>query len=383
MRPLLPGLVLLAAVLAAVPARPGPPRVEAARPPEGAIQPQAVTDADGGVHLVAFRGETRGGDLYYYRRAPGQGWSEPIRVNSRPGDAVAAGTIRGGQLALGRRGRVHVVWFGAGPPGGGHGGARLQYARLNDAGRAFEAGRNLMGGTRMLDGGPSVAADAEGRVWVVWHAGDGQSEAEGARRLWIARSTDDGRTFAPEAPAWGDPTGACACCSVKAFADRRGQLFILYRSAQEKVHRDMYLLTSTDHGATFRGERVDRWQVPTCPMSSEAFAEGPRGVVAAWETAGQVYLARVGPGTAAPRATVAPGSGPNRKHPALAINGAGEMLLAWTEGTAFNRGGDLAWQVFDADGRPMGARGKIAGGVPVWGLPSAVARPDGTFLLLH
>jgi hypothetical protein len=59
------------------------------------------------------------------------------------------------------------------------------------------------------------------------------------------------------------------------------------------------------------------------------------------------------------------------------------MLLAWTEGTGWERGGDLAWQVYDAAGRPTRERGRLAGGVPVWGLPTAVASPDGRFLIFH
>ena len=35
-------------------------------------------------------------------------------MNSQAGSAVAAGTIRGAHLALGRKGRVHVAWNGSG-----------------------------------------------------------------------------------------------------------------------------------------------------------------------------------------------------------------------------------------------------------------------------
>src|SRR5689334_7855269 len=84
-----------------LPAAAGPSRVEVLQTPNGGIQPQAVTDAGGTLHLLYFNGEAGAGDLFYQRRAPGQsGWSEPGRVNGVPGSAVATGTIRGGQLAL-------------------------------------------------------------------------------------------------------------------------------------------------------------------------------------------------------------------------------------------------------------------------------------------
>ena len=58
------------------------------------------------------------------------------------------------------------------------------------------------------------------------------------------------------------------------------------------------------------------------------------------------------------------------------------MLLAWTEGTGWNRGGALAWQVYDKAGKVTEA-GRRDAAIPVWGLPSVVAEPDGRFVILH
>ncbi len=119
-------------------------------------------------------------------------------------------------------------------------------------------------------------------------------------------------------------------------------------------------------------------------MSSEALVEGPNGVLAAWETQGQVKFGRVDPQSGGLTGVhAAPGTGSNRKHPALAVNRAGETLFAWTEGTGWNRGGALEWQLYDAAGRPLPERGRLEGGIPVWGLAAAAAKPDGTFLLIH
>jgi hypothetical protein len=114
-----------------------------------------------------------------------------------------------------------------------------------------------------------------------------------------------------------------------------------------------------------------------------ALVQGPSGVVAAWETDGQIYFARRKAGTTTfTEPQPAPGEGQGRKHPALAINASGEMLLAWTEGTGWQKGGALAWQVFDKDGKPTGARGRVDEGIPVWGLPTAVVAPGG-FTIIH
>lgn len=369
------------------PAPAGRERIEILKTPNGGIQPQAVTDTHGKLHLLYFKGEPGGGDLFYVAREAGKiEWSAPLRVNSEPGTAVAMGTIRGGQLALGKNDRVHVVWFGSSKASerGPEKSAPLLYSRLNDARTTFEPQRNLMQFTSALDGGPSVAADSAGNVYAAWHGAETPGGGEVARRLWVARSKDDGKTFSRESAAWSEPTGACACCGAKAFADSRGTLYVLYRAATEKVDRDIYLLTSTDHGARFQGARLDRWKINACPMSSEALVETPGGVLAAWETNGQVSYAEIDPKTLKASPTVSPPGGGGRKHPSVARSARGETLLAWAEGTGWQRGGALAWQLFDRGGRPVaGGSGRLENGIPAWSLPTLVARPDGGFTLIH
>ena len=152
----------------------------------------------------------------------------------------------------------------------------MLYTRLNDKGDAFEPQRNLIQNRPGLDGGGSVAADQEGNVYVAWHApkdgkgesgrpvhghgpahlkerkghadhhvhdphaGHGQAHSKEAhghgeanRYVWVARSNDDGHTFAPEIAANAKPTGVCACCGMRIFADAGGRVFILYRGATE------------------------------------------------------------------------------------------------------------------------------------------------------
>lgn len=361
--------------------------VELLRAPHGGIQPQAAIDSHGVLHLVYLAGDPGAADVYYVRRAPGaEGWSPPLRVNTHPGSAIAIGTIRGAQLALGRNGRVHVVWNGSDRalPRNPTRGAPLLYTRMNGAGTGFEPERNLMQFTFGLDGGASVAADPFGDVDVVWHGQAGSGKGESSRRLWIARSTNGGKTFSREAPAYAEPTGACGCCGARAFADRHGSVYALYRAATAGVDRDMILLTSRDRGARFEGTRLHHWKLNACPMSSESFAESPADVLAAWETRGQVYFTAIDPATLEPGSiTAAPGSGDDRKHPTVAGNARGETLLAWTEGTGWQKGGSLAWQLFDRSGKPMSDKGRLEGVVPVWGLATAVARPDGGFTIVY
>jgi hypothetical protein len=370
--------------------------VHVSRVPEGGLQPQAAVDREGVVHLLYYAGDPREGDLFYVK-STGAGFSQPLRVNSQPGSAIAMGTIRGGQLALGKDGRPHVAWNGsmkADPPGpvnpdSGKPGAPMLYARLDDSGKAFEPQRNLMGHSFGLDGGGSVAADASGDVYVAWH-GIGESEAKGTgkqgearRRVWIATSRDHGRTFAPEEKAWLRETGACGCCGMKIFADSRENVLALYRSATESVHRDIYLLISRDKGQSFDGRLLHKWEINACPMSSMDFAENADMIAAAWETGGQVYWTRIGKNSGhVGEPVAAPGVGKGRKHPRVAVNQESEVLFAWTEGTGWQKGGSLAYQIYDADGQPAREAAHLPG-VPAWGFGAVIARPDNRFSIFY
>jgi hypothetical protein len=367
--------------------------VRLVRVPHDGIQPEVAVDTRGVVHLLYFSGESRTGNLFYVRSTDhGSTFSNPIRVNSQEGSAIATGTIRGGQLAIGREGRVHVVWNGseaAQPPGlinpaSGQPSAPFLYARSNVEGTTFEPQRNLTRHSYGVDGGGSVAADDRGHVYAAWHAlAAGGGRGEDQRLVWIARSMDDGATFGQEEPAWREPTGTCSCCGLRLFAARSNLLYLLYRSATAVTHRDIYLLESSDQGRSFHGSRVQPWEIGACPMTSMSIASGASAILGAWETAGQVYFGAIDPKVARiPTPIPAPGDASTRKHPRLAVNANGDVLLVWTEGTAWERGGSLAWQVFDASGRATSDKG-IASGVPVWSFGAPIAGPDGRFVVLY
>src|SRR5262249_15724950 len=230
--------------------------------------------------------------------------------------------------------------------------------------------------------GISIAADAFGNVYAAWHA-TGAQPGEAHRRVYLACSADDGKTFSRERPVSPAELGACGCCGMRAFADNRGTLYVLYRDAAEAVHRDMTLLISTDHGDTFRSQTLSRSDLNACAMTTAFLTGALDGVAAAWEKAGEVYFTSVDNRTFVPGASVvAPGEGHSRKHPAVAVDRTGNTLLVWTEGTGWAKGGSLAWQLFDRGGKPLAASGS-APGVPVWGLPSVVSERSNSFTVFY
>ncbi len=369
------------------------PAVDVQRVPHGGIQPEVATGRDGVIHLVYFTGSPTAGDVFYVSSADGgRTFSGPLRVNSQPGSAIAAGTIRGAQVAAGPDGRVHVAWNGSDAalprglpnPKTRRAGSPMLYARSDARRSAFEPQRNLMTHTFDLDGGGSLAVDEDGAVYVAWHANDVAGEdGEASRRVWLARSSDGGATFAPEAAAWSEPTGACGCCGMRLFAAGQGRLHLLYRAATQQINRDVFALLSTDHGRTFTGARVHEWDINACPMTSMSFAASGSRVVAAWETDGQVLFKDLtGSQAATPPGPAGGSPAARRKHPRLAFGQDGSLLLAWTEGTAWNKGGSLAWQLYHASGQPSGPAGARPG-VPTWSLGAVAPRAAGGFVLFY
>ncbi len=363
------------------------PQVDVLRVPDGGIQPDAVVDAAGALHLVYLSGAPGASDVYYtHSRDGGRTFAPRVRVNSQPGSAIAMGTIRGAQLALGRDGRVHVVWNGSStadpkPPvrDGQKPGMPLLYAHTTRSGSAFEPQRNLMTSTRHLDGGSSVAADSAGNVFVAWHGNalDGP-EGEQARRVWLARSSDDGGTFSPEVAISPAETGTCGCCGLRIAASGHN-VQVLYRAATQMVHRDIHALRSSDRGRTFTAGKVDEWEIGACPMSSMAIVPGDTPIYA-WEHDGQVAFRAEGDRAFEPTAADTQVATARRKHPRLAVGKGGAVLMAWATGTGWNKGGAVGWQLF-ADGAPLGEV-QARDGLPVWSFPAVAAVGD-RFVLLY
>ena len=262
----------------------------------------------------------------------------------------------------------------------------MLYARLNDAGTAFEPQRNLMTKTFGLDGGGSVAADQEGNVYVAWHGKTvGAAKGEDGRQVWVTTSRNDGKTFAAEVPAFNKPTGACGCCGLNIFAGNNGNVYALYRAATEKVNRGIYLLVSEDRGMNFRGREIHPWKIGACPMSSMMLAAGPDGVLAAWQTKDQVYYAAVVESEstiAVSNPIAAPGEASRRKYPALAVNARGEKVFVWSDNAGWAKGGSLGWQVFNSQGKLSGGNAS-APAIPKWSFGAAFARADGGFTVLY
>lgn len=359
-------------------ARVVPSRVTLLATPNEGIQPQAAIDSHGTLHLIYFKGEASAGDLYYVSRTRDSArFSTPIRVNSQPGTVMATGSVRGGHLAIGRTGWIHVAWDAArAVEADGAKYTPMYYTRLAPPVDAFEPQRAI-GRPQYLDGG-TIAADQFGHVHLVWHA-PGAREGEAHREVFIASSSDDGAHFEAEKPLVAEG-GVCSCCAIAALADRAGRLNVLYRAATDNIHRDATWVVVD--GRSQHSERLGAWELNACPMTTFALAQAPDGLIGAWQTEHQIFFAALDPARATHATVQTVNATGTLAHPAVAVNRAGERLIAWTDGTAWARGGTMSWELRSAAGAREDGAEHVAP-VPVWGLVSAVARPDGSFVIVY
>jgi hypothetical protein len=374
-------LILLPMALLAAQSIQGAVRFE--RVPDAGIQPQVISE-NGKLHLLYFKGDAMGGDVFYATRAIGEtNFTKPIKVNQRAGSAIAAGTMRGPQMAVGANETVHVVWMGGNGAEkvsvGGTSATPLLYTRLANTKDQFEPERNILTHIAGLDGGQTVAADTNGNVYVIWHGAPPGTESEEERGLYVARSADGGKTFAREEQAKVPKRGACACCGIRAQMDASGSLHVLFRAAEAGVNRSELWLRSTNQGKDFEIVQEDPWKTATCPASSSSFDLRSTAQVGAWETDGRVVggLRREGK-----MVTLRPDGDRKQKHPNAAVNPRGEVLLTWVEDAGWGTTGTLVAQVFGSDGKPKDEKLRKEK-LPAWSFGTAYVERDADFVVLY
>ncbi|MDA3963564.1 MAG: hypothetical protein PF961_22490 [Planctomycetota bacterium] len=349
--------------------------------PNGEIQAQAATAPDGTHHLISVRGDPKSCDLFHRTLAPDGTWSAPKQVNSQPGSVIALGTVRGPHLAIDGTGRPHVSWMGsksALPKAPGNH-TPFMYTRLGEDG-TFEPQRNLIERAYGVDGGGTVAANAQGTVSVFWHAfGSSSNESD---RLVVQRvSTDGGATFSPETPLTEARSGACACCGMHALYLTDGGLLCAWRGAtNDGKDRGMWLALSSSGKTPAKASEIAPWTVSTCPMSTTHLAPRPGGAVLCWQTDQTLSLSFITEMKSSRPQPITQGGSP--KHPAVAAAADGTLCIAWVEGSGWNRGGKIRYRLFAADGTPLDAA-QDAGRCPAWSLPAVIAKADGTFTVIR
>jgi hypothetical protein len=213
--------------------------------------------------------------------------------------AVTVGRIPNMSLGMRRGPRVAatdeavVVTAIGGPQGKGKDGDLFAW-------RSTDLGRTWAGPTRVnaadssaREGLHGMAARPDGTVFVAW-----LDDRSARKEVYGARSTDSGGTWEPDRLIYRSPDGPiCPCCHPSAAFAADGSLAVAWRNDLLGA-RDMYLARSEDGGRSFApavklGRRS--WVLDKCPMDGGAVAFDPEGrPTPVWTRAEQVFLG--GPG---------------------------------------------------------------------------------------
>ena len=349
--------------------------------PSGGVQPRAAVGSDGTVHVAWLQGPAEASEVWYATRSSkAPGWERSGRVDQGPGSGMALGMIRGVQIALGAANRPHLSWTGSAlaTPRASDGGTPVLYSR--GTARGFTPPIELSGKAAGIDGGGAIAADGKGGVWVFWHASAGARQ-DAERAGFFRFSGDDGASFGAEHRALTWEAGACSCCQMAAVWNGGGEALALIRIAEGNTARDQVLAWCSATVSVATGSRLSAWKTPVCPMSTASAVRVGNRQWVAWETEGQVSWSRIEGEVVGPRID-APGAATQRKHPSLAVDAQGRVCLAWVEGSGWNRAGVLRWQLWNTEGKALGAIGD-GGRLPVWGLGAVVARQGGGFAIIR
>jgi hypothetical protein len=306
-------------------------RVQIVRTPNNGAVPDAEVDRNGAVHVAFVAGQ----DAFYVKSSDnGKTFSPPLRINSEAGSVHPPNMFRGPDIALGKGGRVHVVWYGNGYQ------RKLPPEEWGVFYSHLDAGQNAFSPTLNLNHKPSdnysITADENGDVAVVWMA----------KKLYVNTSRDNGDAFADaEAVPVAHP---CECCASRAFFSKNGTLYIDYREKANNM-RDMYLLTRATGDAAFSKQKISTtpWQVNACPMAGTFLTGAKNGLVVAWETKSQIFYGRIdrGAGFLPPKEIRAAAKG---KWPVALAALDGTVLVSWKNDSTLN------WQLYDAADKPLG-----------------------------
>ena len=111
---------------------------------------------------------------------------------------------------------------------------------------------------------------------------------ESNRDLFIAYSTDGGRTFSPNRKVAAE---ACPCCKTALAVSSDGTLYAGWRQVLPGNFRHIAVASSTDGGATFSSPKIvsdDQWVLQGCPVSGPSLSVDPSGSLKVlWYAAGE------------------------------------------------------------------------------------------------
>ncbi|HKR14991.1 MAG TPA: sialidase family protein [Pyrinomonadaceae bacterium] len=263
-----------------------------------AAEPTTAVGSDGSFYVAWVNHEAKQADVMLGRfDAHGKAAGTPVRVNPQAGIATA---WRGDppSVAVAKNGSVYVVWT-ARVEADGKKGTDLYLSASNDKGQTFAAPVKINDDKAPgAHGMHSLDVADDGRIYVSWldernvHTPKPSTKADGHhmesnRELFIADSSDGGRTFSPNRKAAAE---ACPCCKTALAVATDGTVYVSWRHVLPGNFRHIAVMTSADAGATFSKPVIvsdDKWMLEGCPVSGPSLSAEGDILKVLWYAAGE------------------------------------------------------------------------------------------------
>ncbi len=142
------------------------------------------------------------------------------------------------------------------------------------------------------EGLTALSADGE-NTFAVWLDLRGNQK----NKIYGAASTNGGKTWSANKMIYSSPdTTVCECCKPSVVVNG-SNVFVMFRNWLDG-NRDMYLIKSTDGGASFgKAQKLGdgSWKLNGCPMDGGGLSVNENGAVqTVWRREGKVYVAAPG-----------------------------------------------------------------------------------------
>ncbi len=296
--------------------------------------PKLTFRASGGIYLLAVSGGHAGSSLGLATSSDGgDSFSPPTPISPKT-DPVSSHGENSPTFSFSPGIEAYALWERS----SGHGiGTDLMLSRSPAFGHVWEppvkATDKQEPSTNAFS---SLSVSPRGEVYAVWLDGrDAAQRRPGTSSVYLAKSTDGGRSFEPNVPV---VHGACPCCRPTAVFGKDGAVHVSWRHVFPGNLRDMATATSRDGGRTFGAPvRVaeDRWKIDGCPHSGASMAVTGDRLWVAWYSDGDgsnpgVRLAWSddgGEGFTSP--VMASADVLDANHPDMAIADDGRLLLVF------------------------------------------------------
>ena len=306
---LLPVMLVFAGCkhLAATREQPRPPQpVQISAQGIDAAEPAIAPARDGSFYVAWVNHDAKQADVMLARfNETGGIQDSPVRVNRQAGVATA---WRGDQpsLVVAPDGVVHVLWTARVDAGEKHG-TDVYLSSSADRGQSFTSEVKVNDDKGTNDHGMhSLAVAGDGRIYAAWldernvHVPKPSSKGEGHhmesnRDLYLAYSTDGGRSFTANKKVASD---ACPCCKTALTVSQDGTVYAGWRQVLPGSFRHIAVAGSADGGKSFSTPVIvsdDHWVLQGCPVSGPSLSvdRSSGNLKVVWYAAGEGSAAGV------------------------------------------------------------------------------------------